>query len=174
MLYNRWYPDIWAYCRRRVSDQRVDDLVAETFMTAWRRIDDVPEGPAARLWLYRVAYRAVGHEWRGRSRRRRLDQRLKLAREPFISSPERAVLVGDELDRVLEAARNLKDDDAELLRLVTWERLPPSEIAKVLDVSPNVVSQRVRRARATLTKQFERLERRTPDRTPAVRNGGTR
>jgi hypothetical protein len=28
------------------------DIVADTFLTAWRRLEDLPPEPAARLWLY--------------------------------------------------------------------------------------------------------------------------
>jgi RNA polymerase sigma-70 factor (ECF subfamily) len=30
------------------------DVVAETFLVAWRRLDSVPGGDEARLWLYAV------------------------------------------------------------------------------------------------------------------------
>ena len=64
-LYQRHHGSIRSYCRRRLATDRVDDAVAEIFLTAWRRIDDVPAGDDALLWLYRVAYRVIGHEWRG-------------------------------------------------------------------------------------------------------------
>ena len=173
-LYDRWYADVWAYCRRRVPAERTDDVVAETFLTAWRRIDDVPDGLAARPWLYRVAYRTVGHEWRAGSRRRRLETRLRYVRPAREVTPEESTVADDELARVIEAARRLRHDDAELLRLVAWERLPTAEIAEVLDIAPNTVSQRVRRARARLAEQFARSEGRSTDRTAAVRQGGAR
>ena len=76
-LYNRHRRSIQDYCRRRVAGDLVDDVVAETFLTAWRRLDDVPAGDGALLWLYRVAYRLVGHEWRSNARRVRLEARLR-------------------------------------------------------------------------------------------------
>ena len=51
-LYDRHHAHVTAYCRRRVSADRVEDLVAETFLVAWRRIDDVPDGEAGLPWLY--------------------------------------------------------------------------------------------------------------------------
>ncbi len=62
-LYTRHFDAVLDYCRRRVATDLVDDVVADTFLTAWRRLDDVPSGDAARLWLYRVAYRVIGHAW---------------------------------------------------------------------------------------------------------------
>jgi RNA polymerase sigma-70 factor (ECF subfamily) len=170
-LYRRYHANVSAYCRRRVSADRVDDVVAETFLTAWRRIDDVPDDDAALMWLYRVAYRTVGHHWRSTSRRRRLEERLAMIPEPPHDPPDDSAVHADEIRRVLEAAAHLSDRDAEVLRLASWEHLSRAEIAEVLDIDPNAVSQRLHRARANLTKHFNRLE--SKDRTPAAQKGGT-
>lgn len=170
-LYRRYHAHVNAYCRRRVAADRVDDVVAETFLTAWRRIDDVPDDAAALMWLYRVAYRTVGHQWRSTSRRRRLEERLAVIPEPPNETPDDSAVHSDEVRRVLEAAAHLSDRDAEILRLASWEHLSRAEIAEVLDIDPNAVSQRLHRARANLTKHFNRLE--TRDRTPAAQKGGT-
>jgi DNA-directed RNA polymerase specialized sigma24 family protein len=47
-------------------------LSVTAFLTMWRRIDEVPEGDAALVWLYGVAYRVIGHQWRSVKRRSRL------------------------------------------------------------------------------------------------------
>lgn len=46
-LYDRYYRPVRDFCRRRVAGDLVDDAVAETFLTAWRRRDDVPAGAEA-------------------------------------------------------------------------------------------------------------------------------
>ena len=58
-LYDRHYRSVRAFCRRRLATDLVDDAVAETFLTAWRRLDEVPEGDAAHMWLYGVASHVV-------------------------------------------------------------------------------------------------------------------
>jgi len=173
-LYDRYYAQVHTYCRRRVDTTRVDDAVAETFLTAWRRIDDVPAGDLALPWLYRVAYRVVGHQWRSRSRRRRLDDRLAAVPDPPTPTTDETVVTSDELQRVLDAAGRLNQRDAEILRLLSWERLNRDEIATALEIAPNAVSQRIHRARENLTQEYERLERHDRDRTPAARKGGKR
>jgi RNA polymerase sigma-70 factor (ECF subfamily) len=122
------------------------------------------------MWLYRVAYRTVGHQWRSTSRRRRLEERLALIPEPPTPTPDESAEHSDEIRRVLEAAAHLSDRDAEILRLASWEHLSRAEIAEVLGIDPNAVSQRLLRARRNLAKQFARLEPR--DRTPAAQKGG--
>ena len=52
---------VLAYALRRTA-QPADaaDVLAEVFLVAWRRLDDVPAGAEARLWLYGVARRRPG------------------------------------------------------------------------------------------------------------------
>src|SRR5690242_7391531 len=70
--------DLLAYALRRV-DRAEDaaDVVAETFLVAWRRLDHVPPGDDARLWLYGVARRQLANQRRGQLRRSRLAERLR-------------------------------------------------------------------------------------------------
>src|SRR5689334_4759444 len=70
--------DLLAYALRRV-DRAEDaaDVVAETFLVAWRRLDRVPTGDGARLWLYGVARRQLANQRRGQLRRSRLAERLR-------------------------------------------------------------------------------------------------
>ena len=171
-IYDLHYSAVTRYVRFRLRPDRVDDAVAETFLTAWRRIDTIPDGDAARWWLLRVAYRVVGHQWRGRTRRNRLDARLATLPESPPPTPEDEAVGTDELRRVVEALARLSDDDAEILRLASWDGLDRAAIAQVFDISPEVASQRIHRARNRLVRQFDRLEGRD-DPTPAARKGGT-
>jgi RNA polymerase sigma-70 factor (ECF subfamily) len=172
-LYERCYPEIRAYCSRRTGRDRVDDAVAETFLVAWRRIDDVPPGREGLLWLYRVAYLVVGHEWRSEHRRRRLGTRLQSVRPTASSSPEDRAVDAEQRRQVLEAIRHLKPADTELLLLVAWEQLSAADLATVLDVNPNTVSQRLSRARKQLAREFGRFDS-VLVRSPAAPKGGVR
>jgi RNA polymerase sigma-70 factor, ECF subfamily len=159
-LYERHYRSIRAFCRRRVPGDLVDDAVAETFLAAWRQLPDVPEDDDALLWLYRVAYRVVGHQWRGSARRRRLEDRLRSVPTRPAPSADAAVTEADDCRLVLEAANHLAGTDAEVLRLMAWEQLSMADIAAVLDISANAVKQRLHRARRNLAREYRRLEER--------------
>jgi RNA polymerase sigma-70 factor (ECF subfamily) len=172
-VHDRHVRAVTAYCVRRVGRDRADDAVAETFLVAWRRIDDVPDGDAALLWLYRVAHRVIGREWRSVARRRRLSTRVGSLGRVSSPTPEEAVIDSDEVQRVLAAADHLNPSDTEVLRLVAWERLTAVDIAAVLGVSSNVVHQRLHRARRNLTRRFDMLEDH-PVRSPVARKGGAR
>jgi RNA polymerase sigma-70 factor, ECF subfamily len=170
-LYDKYYRHIYAYCRRRTTPDRVEDAVADTFLTAWRRIDDVPADREGLLWLYRVAYRVLGHQWRGAARRRRLDQKLgSMGRENPLP-PEDFIVVHEEARQVLEAVSRLNSRDAEILRLVAWETLAHSDIADVLEISAGAVKQRLHRARKNLTREYNRLDNKQAH-TPAAQKGG--
>jgi RNA polymerase sigma-70 factor (ECF subfamily) len=169
LLYRSHYRPVRDFCRRRVPTDLVDDAVAETFLAAWRRLDDIPAGNEL-VWLYGVAYRVIGHQRRSTGRRRRLDERLR----SIVSRPESAaddsIIERDESRRVLEAAARLGDRDAEVLRLVAWERLSIAEVAGVLGIDPNAVKQRLHRARRNLGREYRRLQPRPS--TPVAAEGG--
>lgn len=77
-LFERIHRPLLAYALRRVSDPAdAADVVAETFLVAWRRLDDVPAGEAARPWLFGVARRVLANHYRGERRRDALADRLR-------------------------------------------------------------------------------------------------
>jgi DNA-directed RNA polymerase specialized sigma24 family protein len=54
----------------------VPDIVAEVFMTAWRRLADIPQPLGDRFWLYGTARRVIARRYRSASRLRKLLGRL--------------------------------------------------------------------------------------------------
>jgi hypothetical protein len=77
-LYQAYYRPILAYAVRRVeAAEDAADVVADVFTTAWRRIDELPDAPADRLWLYGVAQRVVAGRRRSARRLGRLIARLR-------------------------------------------------------------------------------------------------
>jgi DNA-directed RNA polymerase specialized sigma24 family protein len=144
-VYAANFEAVLAYATRRV-DQPADaaDVVAETFLVAWRRHREIPPGDEARLWLYGVARRVLANHHRGDARRERLRERLLLfaASAPGTDLPGRLA--------VREALRMLPEPDRELLMLTAWEGLEPREAAAVLRISPSAVRTRLSRARTRL------------------------
>ena len=146
-LYSANAPALTAYAARRVSDPAdAADVVADTFLVAWRRLPEVPLGDEARLWLYGVARRTLANQRRGTRRREELGSRL---RQELGSTRAPDADVAQRVD-VQAALRKLGTRDAEVLTLTLWEELTPTEIAAVLGVSPGNVRVRLLRARARL------------------------
>lgn len=55
-LYRRTSGDILAYLVRRARTvEDAADALAETYAAAWRKLDNLPEGEGARLWLFGAA-----------------------------------------------------------------------------------------------------------------------
>ena len=166
-LYERYHRFVASYCARRLAWDRVEDAVAETFLVVWRRLDDVPEGDTALRWLYGVAYKVVGRQWRTTSRSGRLEGKLRSLGVDAVPIPEDVVLVSSESQQVLEALKRLNSLDQEILLLAAWEELRHQEIAEILDLRPDAVRQRFHKAKQRLTDEFNRSETRTAA-TPAA------
>ena len=68
---------VLAFARRRSNPAHADDIAAETFLVAWRRLDDVPTRPGEALpWLYAVARHTLLNAARSDRRREALAVRL--------------------------------------------------------------------------------------------------
>ena len=142
------------YLARRTDPNTADDVLADTLLVLWRRLDDVPAGDEALPWTYAVARNSLANAERGARRQRRLEHRITV-----IDPPGEAALEEPEPDdRVAAALARMRPDEAELLRLWAWEQLGPTEIATVLDLSPNAVSIRLHRARGRFKEIFEKDE----------------
>ena len=77
--------------------------------------------------------------------------------QPFESPFERTA--GNELERRIEAAlAGLSVDAREVLLLVGVEGMTPSEAAAVCGVTPEAMRQRLKRARAQLSRRLEDRE----------------
>ncbi|SDH90290.1 RNA polymerase sigma-70 factor, ECF subfamily [Sinosporangium album] len=69
-VYRRTYEQILGYAVRRCSSpEDAADVVAETYVIAWRRITELPDGEAGKLWLYGVARRVLANHRRSEQRR---------------------------------------------------------------------------------------------------------
>lgn len=139
-LYRAHAGRVRAYALRRTTSAAADDIVAEVFLVAWRRLDDIPQ--PALPWLLGVARRVLANRRRGESRSAALRQRL--AAQPVAESGE----FGDSDDgRARRALSALGEHDRELLMLIAWDELDPAEVAQTLGVRRGTVAVRLHRAR---------------------------
>jgi len=145
---------VLAYCARRIDDSDPADACAETFLVAWRRIDDVPEAPATLPYLYGVARLVVANLRRGVQRRSRLDAKLlALGVAPPVDPAVVSVPAIGDL-RVAAAVRALPELDREIVMLWAWEDLSRQEIATIVGMSTAAVSQRIHRAYGRLARSL--------------------
>lgn len=152
-LYQANYERILGYALRRgASAEDAADVAAETFLVAWRRLEQVPAGEEARSWLYGVARRVLGNHRRGVLRRAKLTGRLAedIARFDRLATPTPD---GVGARSAFEA---LRPADREILGLATWEGLGTAELAAALGCSPNAAKIRLHRARRRLLRELAR------------------
>lgn len=155
LLYESSYADLVAYCRRRIAPSAVDDVVAQAFLIAWQRLDDVTDDP--RPWLFGVAHNVIRN-------RRRQDARAAILLDVLVTeiTTRQDVddpLALDEVQALVEALHAMKEADAELVRLTAWEGLPHADIAVVLGCSENAVAIRLHRARGRLRDRLAKDRR---------------
>ncbi|MEZ5377502.1 MAG: RNA polymerase sigma factor [Acidimicrobiales bacterium] len=173
-IYDGLFDDLTSYCRRRVPPDDVADLVAETMMIIWQRLDDVPTGAAARPWAYAVTRNLMRNHWRKGQRsdalRTVLIGELHQAQERNAKCGTGPALEPDQIEALVDALHGLKPKEQELIRLATWEELSHADIAVVLDCSTNAVAIRLLRARGHLADRLGRDPRWGND---TSRNGAT-
>jgi RNA polymerase sigma factor (sigma-70 family) len=154
-LFSLYSRDIAAYCSwRRAAGTDPQDAVAEVFLAAWRRLDDLPPGDGARVWLYATARRVLANQ--RRSQRRRLALQDRLAQQAAFPP----VGEGDEHARVHAALRRLSRADREVLLLADWEGLTASQIASVVGCLAVTARGRLHRARRRFRAAFDEMEQR--------------
>ena len=131
-----------AYCGWRAdSASDAQDAAAEVFLTAWRRLDALPEGDASRVWLCATARRVIANQRRSRRRRSALHERLRLEaatveHEPAVPHREQAL--------VHEALRRLPPIDREVLLLASsGSPVPHGHRARAAAPGAAAISRRI-------------------------------
>ena len=143
-------PAVHRYFVRRTHVGEVDDLTAETFVVAWRRRADVPDG-AELPWLYRTAgYLLANHHRKGRP-----IPVERLPEEVDHADPAHLVVVDESLRAVLAG---MSSRDRQVLVLNAWEGLTGDDLAAVLGISRGGADAALSRARARLRGQWRERE----------------
>ena len=150
LLYEQHYDAILAYALRRASRDAAHDVVSETFLVTWRRLEDVPRD--ALPWLYGVARRVLANQRRSGRRRQSLYSKLTHARLESFAEPQ------IEPSRLAGALDRLSAREREALKLTAWEGLDGNRAAAALNISPTAFRVRLHRARRRLNEELARCE----------------
>ena len=144
-LFRRDSPAVRRYVTRRAWPDAVDDVVAETFLIAWRRLEDVPTD--ALPWLLATARNCLANHRRGAARGSALLERLRA--EPVISAPDELAR-REHRDAIMRAFATLSDDERELVMLTAWDGLSPGVASRILGLNAAQARTRLYRARRRL------------------------
>lgn len=137
-----------------------EDVVQETFVQAYTKLDTFQGRSSFYTWIYRIAFNQLASRRRRRRPQTSVDQaREDLGQEPVdsgetplqeIERQERAVLVHQALNLIA-------DDYRSILILREMDGMDYDSIADVLDLPIGTVRSRLHRARLQLKKQLEVL-----------------
>lgn len=146
-LWENYAPTVQAYALRRVDRDAAQEVVAETFLVAWRRLADVPGDPLP--WLLVVARNTLLNHRRSAYRARE----LHLALSSLVpTSPDDPAAAVAERNGLLMALADLSASDREALLLAAWDGLSPAQAAEVLGCTEAAFKMRLSRARRRLER----------------------
>lgn len=156
-LYSETRDEIMAYLVRRApTTEDAADALSETYAAAWRRLDSLPKGDRARLWLFGAAR----IELRAAARKQRTDDELiATLANGLQTAHNEEIKTADAEDSLWLAISGLSSKDREILTLRAWEGLTPREIAAVMGVPANFIRVRLHRARRELHTRLEHESR---------------
>jgi RNA polymerase sigma factor (sigma-70 family) len=144
-VFESTYPVLARYARRHgLSASDADDLVAETYEIAWRRLDVVPPSDEALPWLLGVSRNLLRNRRRRLWRDRSLLQRLGPPPDTDMGLP---TVSWQDIRRALD---RLSGEDRELILLIAWDGLEPTQAATVLGLTPGAARTRLHRARSRM------------------------
>jgi RNA polymerase sigma-70 factor (ECF subfamily) len=141
-LYRDHADRVHAYARRRSDAATADEVVADVFLVAWRRLNRVPDEPLP--WLLAAARRVLANHRRSVRRAAALHDRLGATLMPSGSGS------GSRDRGLLAALSEIGERDRELLLLIAWEGLSQAEVAEALGIRQPTVATRLHRARRRL------------------------
>lgn len=147
-LYQSHAGQVYALAYRRVGREDAADVVAETFLVAWKRIDQVPS--EALPWLYTVARNVIGNSRRAEQRREAVGDMLR--RSTQVDRSADAVREVEARHDLLSAMQLLPETERAALMLIAWEDLDVRGAACVLGCSPGTLAVRIHRGRRRLKK----------------------
>ena len=156
-LYDRHAALIHRFAGRRLGDQMADDVVAETFLAAFRRRKRYDLSRAdARPWLYGIAANVMGKHRRAEVRMLRAFARTGI--DPLadghadrVESQVSAAAVQRDLAAALA---DLSAGDRDVLLLIAWADLSYEETAAALRIPVGTVRSRLNRARRKVREAF--------------------
>jgi RNA polymerase sigma factor (sigma-70 family) len=168
-LFDRYVDVIHRYAARRLGVAAADDIVADTFLAAFRRraAYDTTR-PSARPWLYGIATTLIAQHHREEKRLYRALERTGVdpLPEPMAETVARRVDAQGLQRQLAGALAGLAARDRDVLLLVAWGGLAHDEIAEALSIPVGTVGSRLHRARRKLRAALPGMDASGPTLTP--------
>jgi len=146
-FYERHYSLILSTAERRLDSLHdAEEITTEAFRIAWQHY--LKGNDLSLPWLYRVVRNLIGNEYRSRSRKAALHEKLVADFNPTTQ-------VYDSLAEVRDAIEDLSPSHREVLMMTYWEELTAPEVSGILAIPATSVRARLVRARRALKAALE-------------------
>jgi RNA polymerase sigma-70 factor (ECF subfamily) len=154
VLFDQYARAIYRYAHRLTGDAAAaEDLVAETFLEAWRLRRKVrEEGDGLEPWLYGIATNVLRNSRRAARRYRAALDRIPRPEPTPDHADDLAERVGEEEEfaAARTALRSLRPGEREVVALCIWSGLTYAQAAEALDVPVGTIRSRLSRAKSRL------------------------
>lgn len=154
VLVRRYGPLMRVYASRILgSNDEMDDVVQESFITAWQQLPTLDNGAAVKSWLMRIVSRKSVD--RVRARRQHVDIDLTDTPAPAQHSPHRLAEAGSQTEALTRALADLPEDQRRCWTLRELAECSYGDIAEELELPVSTVRGLLARARKTLLQEME-------------------
>ena len=154
-LYADHHLDLLRFVSRRTHPDHAEDVVADAFLVAWRRLDDAPRRhDDVRAWLFGVARNCLLNAGRSHQRREALAVRLATVATAGTTPDDDSDVVAQRLD-VAAAWRRLTEAEQEVLALTVLDDLTSPQAGAVLGIPAAAYRLRLMRARRSLRRHLD-------------------
>lgn len=155
IIYKEYAPTIRKLCLSYTGDKdNAEDLIQETFIAVWKKIDSFRNDAKLSTWIYRIAINNCLM-----SIRKQQYYIEKIAGKTFIDIPdETSDEKAQQIDLLYKCISKLKEADRILITFVLDEK-PYEEIAEITGITENNLRVKIHRIKKELTEIFHKYAR---------------
>lgn len=154
-LFERYQHPVYNFVYRMVDNaEDASDIVQDAFIKVYNVLAQ-KEVQNFSAYLYRTARNLAYDEMRRRARFADVDHELLAPEDPNIyADPQRALLLGEQMEKVRQAAGGLNENQRAALILRELEGLDYDEMSEVMDSNRNAIGALLSRARLKFREEL--------------------
>ena len=164
-LVRKYQQQIHTFAWRKTGDfQIAEDIVQETFLQVYQKLDTLEDPTQFTRWLHRIAHRrCIAWLRKNRIQTEPLEEtdisEIEVeAYSRYVATEQAKTTADARRDLVEKLLAKLKERDREVITLHYFEEMSSPEIGTFLSVSENTIKSRLHRARQQLKKYESMLQ----------------
>jgi len=166
MLYELYYKKVFAVIKTTVKNSAdAEDVLQQTFLSAWRNIGNISDPSAFNTWIQRIAINQSYSLLRKKNIAILIDSENEIENIGLEESEELVPAVYAEredlrvrLGRILD---NLSEAQRQTISLYYFNELKVEEIAEIMECNTNTIKTRLFLARKAIRNEIEEHEHKT-------------